>query len=494
MPAPELSRLRAALTPRLTEYVPHRPEPPQTAFLLLDCLEAFYGGAAGGGKSDALLMAALQYVDIPAYSALLLRRTFPELAQPGAIMARSHEWLGPWRNRGVRWQEQQKRWTFPTGATLSFGYLRDMRDVYQYQSAEFQFVGFDELTQFPEEPYTYLFSRLRRPDSGPLSRVPLRMRSASNPGNVGHGWTKRRFVDPDTRGTRVFIPARLADNPHLDADSYVAGLMELPELTRRQLLDGDWGAFEGAAFPSFNKQTHVVDPFELPASWERFESVDPGINNPTAWLAWAVDHESNLLIFDSVYTDRGDGLPSTVAPRVIARRGYWGSQDAYADPATWARNGSLTRRGEPASLATEYDEQGISLIRANNDPRAGYTRVRELLEPDPRRRFPDWHPRRREFGASRLYVVGLTCPEVVDQLSSAPLQPLDRRLGGEIIDPDWESTYGHATAACRYGAMTRPLTPDEPYVPLDDPRAEYARRIAERRETPRRPSPAAYNV
>ncbi len=251
---------------RLTRYVRQSPEPPQHAFLFIDhVLEALYGGAAGGGKSSALLAAALQYVDVPGYSALLLRRTFRDLNQPDALIPRSKEWLS---NTDARWNDNDHRWTFPGGATLTFGYLQHEDDKLQYQGAAFQFVGFDELTQFTETQYTYLFSRCRRPDVpkdasdedrariGRLAQVPLRVRAASNPGGPGHDWVKARFGiyrdEGESRSVplvchreswpfaRVFIPAKLADNPHLDQESYQESLNELDHHTRSQLLDGDW--------------------------------------------------------------------------------------------------------------------------------------------------------------------------------------------------------------------------------------------------------------
>lgn len=240
-------------------YSPHTPEPPQAAFLKLgdlNILEALYGGAAGGGKSDALLMAALQYVDVPGYAALLLRRSYSDLALPGAIMARSKEWL---MDTDARWSEVDFRWTFPSGSTLSFGYLRRFNDVYRYQSAEFQFIGFDELTQFTEPEYRYLFTRLRKPSTidstVALAHVPLRMRSASNPGGRGHDWVKHRLIegkvdpedDQDTEARarrRIFIPAGLSDNPHVDQDAYVESLSNIDPYLRAQMLDGDWNARE----------------------------------------------------------------------------------------------------------------------------------------------------------------------------------------------------------------------------------------------------------
>lgn len=235
-------QLARAVTPKMTKYIPHRPTAKQQAFLLLDCLEAMYGGAAGGGKSDALLMAALQYVDTPGYAALLLRRTFADLALPGAVMARSHEWL---QGTDAAWNDRDKTWTFPSGATLTFGYLQTERDRWRYQSAEFQFCGFDELTQFSEQQYTYLFSRLRR---GAEVEVPLRMRAASNPGGEGHAWVYDRFMpdlsaaaaDHRRKTGRLFVPARLTDNPYIDQASYRKGLAELDDIERQQLEEGLW--------------------------------------------------------------------------------------------------------------------------------------------------------------------------------------------------------------------------------------------------------------
>ena len=225
------------LTLPWTSYIPHQPTAKQLAFLLLENSEALYGGAAGGGKSDALLMAALQYVDQPDYAALLLRRSYTDLALPGALMDRAKEWLMP---TDAHWREATKTWTFPSGATLTFGYLEHTGDEYRYQSTEFQMIGFDELTQFDENHYRYMFSRLRRRQDG---MAPLRMRSASNPGGIGHEWVRSRFLDttPDEAG-RVFISARLPDNPHLDQEAYIQSLDQLDPVTRRQLLQGDWSA------------------------------------------------------------------------------------------------------------------------------------------------------------------------------------------------------------------------------------------------------------
>jgi predicted phage terminase large subunit-like protein len=218
---------------KTSKYWPHHPHPKQGAFLSLPHKEAMYGGAAGGGKSDALLMAALQYVEHPGYSALLLRRTFPDLSQPGGLIPLSQEWLA---HTDAKWNDNDHRWTFPSGATINFGFLQVEKDKYRYQGGGYHFVGFDELTQFTETQYRYLFSRMRKLKD---RRFPVRMRSASNPGGAGHDWVKDRFITSPSPG-RIFVPAKLTDNPSLDQEDYRSSLDELDHHTRRQLLEGDW--------------------------------------------------------------------------------------------------------------------------------------------------------------------------------------------------------------------------------------------------------------
>lgn len=234
-----MSRL---VTPKLTRHIPHEPTPKQSAFLLLDHLEAFYGGAGGGGKSDGLLMAALQYADVPGYAAILFRRTLTDLSLPEALMDRSHHWLD---GTSAQWNGQTNTWSFPTGgdpARLVFGYMDNDRDRQRYSSAAFQFVGFDEVTQFPQKWVMDMFARLRRLKG---SVIPIRLRSASNPGGIGHDWVKARYVEASPSEGRPFIRALLADNPFLDQAAYQKSLMFLDPITREQILRGDWTVREG---------------------------------------------------------------------------------------------------------------------------------------------------------------------------------------------------------------------------------------------------------
>lgn len=364
------SRLAADLTPRFPVgkgYIPHVPHPPQQAFLLLSFIaEVFYGGAAGGGKSDAGLMSSLQYADVPGYSALIIRRTYADLALPGAIMARAEEWLS---GTGAHKKDGGKLWEFPTSdpsrpATLQFGYAQTHADVLRYQGAEFQSIFVDELTHFEERTYRYLFSRLRGPaapcalcdhptsqpagqprqhdedhdhcacghehapfdecagpadrggacgctdyrpvgcpcleayadrealddlgkplfspaaDGTTLADVPLRMRSGSNPGGVGHEWVRSRFVDPTTkeRGA-VFVPAKLSDNPSLDRKAYRQSLGLLTEVERARLEDGNWDvADDGDTFD--RSWFRIVDEAPADCRWLRYWDCAATVPNP----------------------------------------------------------------------------------------------------------------------------------------------------------------------------------------------------------------------
>lgn len=297
--AEEVAAFEAMLAD-IVDLIPQKAHGRQKLFLedLSSVREAMYGGAAGGGKSSAILLAGLRYIDVPHYAGLILRRTFKDLALPDAIMSRAKEWLIG--KPGVHWDGDNYTFRFDCKggghSTLTFGYLETEVDKYRYQSSAFQFIAPDELTQFMESQYLYMFSRLRRPaipcrhclvplrrvdgawihaqdsecqtpegemnslkEYAQLYDVPLRMRSATNPGGVGHEWVKDRFIPEDYSGpdeARVwekegvtaegkpfhtyFVPSRLQDNPFLDQAEYEESLGLLDYVTSRQLLHGDW--------------------------------------------------------------------------------------------------------------------------------------------------------------------------------------------------------------------------------------------------------------
>ncbi|MEM9194821.1 MAG: phage terminase large subunit [Myxococcota bacterium] len=215
--------------------------PTQQAFVDDDRMELFFGGAAGGGKSVALLASALKYVHVPGYAALLVRRSFTHLNQPAGLIPTSREWL----NGRASYNTTTATWRFESNATLSFGYLDSDNDLDRYQGGEYQYVGVDEAGQIPEHRLRYLFSRLRKPES---LEVPLRMRFASNPGGPSHKFLKQRYLLEETNDRR-FIRSLLEDNPSLDRARYIQSLQQLDPLTRQRLLDGDWDAMiEGEFF------------------------------------------------------------------------------------------------------------------------------------------------------------------------------------------------------------------------------------------------------
>lgn len=283
----DLNKLAGILKPRLTKFIPHKPTIKQTAFLLVPQKEALFGGAAGGGKSDALLMAALQYVDVPGYAALLMRKTLADLKLPNALLSRATEWLTPYlRVKDVRYSASDHAFYFKTfdskgkrlqDSSVTFGYIGDANAYSRYQGIELQMVGYDEVTQHSEQDYTYLFSRLRKcncPDHKldydpechvcrMMASLPIRMRGTTNPGGVGHRWVQKRFkIEPVKQlvgdrevirwigkdPNRPFIPSFLHDNPFLNQEEYTESLSNLTEEHRAQLQDGDWGFVANARF------------------------------------------------------------------------------------------------------------------------------------------------------------------------------------------------------------------------------------------------------
>ena len=237
------------LQPKLNEFIPHVPTVKQAVFMNLTNREAFYGGAAGGGKSDALLMDALQNVHVKGYSAILFRKTYADLMKPGALIPRAKEWLMPFiADKKIKWREKERRFEFldyygkhsDIRSILQFGYLENANDRFNYDGGEYQYVGFDEVMHILLVNYLYLFSRLRRLKDVDII---LKVRSASNPPEDGAQgqWVYNRFVNPVTKQPdTIFIPAGMDDNPHLDVVEYKKALEVLDPVTRARLRDGVW--------------------------------------------------------------------------------------------------------------------------------------------------------------------------------------------------------------------------------------------------------------
>lgn len=251
----------SSLDERWSPWCPQHPTVKQQELLACGAKELLFGGAAGGAKSSGLGMRALDkdLLEVPTYRAILFRKTYKDLALPGALMDRFREWLAP---TAARWVEDEKGYRFPSGAFVGFGYMAGPHDHLRYQGAEFQFIGFDELTQWKTDfQYSYMFSRLRKLKE--YEQVPLQVASATNPGGPGHDWVYDRFINPEAKDPRnVFIPSKLDDNPYL-SDEYRESLSYLDPVTRRQLEDGDWDAMRAGEM--FDRAWFsVVDSADLP--------------------------------------------------------------------------------------------------------------------------------------------------------------------------------------------------------------------------------------
>jgi hypothetical protein len=287
----EMAR-RAAKT-RSTRWSPETPTPRQQAFLDLE-ETSFYGGAAGGGKSSALLLDALKGVDTPGYVGLILRRTFAQLALPGAIMDRLGDWLRP---TAATWRDETKTWTFPSGAKIVFGYYEHERHRDRYQGPEFTRVYFDELTQFQERQFRYLFSRIRAKEGFPLKTY---IKGAANPGGVGHRWVYRLFVDPETAAHR-FVPAKISDNPHIDQAAYLANLEHLDATTKAQLRDGLWiEDQQGLVYPF--EACDIIDSLpEMGDVWEYLLAIDLGARVDVPTTSFTVIGWPTIQLGETVY-------------------------------------------------------------------------------------------------------------------------------------------------------------------------------------------------
>lgn len=416
-------------------YVAFMPnEGPQTDFLAASEKDVLYGGAAGGGKSFAMLIDPLRYCHFSEHRALILRRSMPELRE---LIDKSRE-LYPKAFKGAKFKEVEKLWQFPSGAKIEFGFLERDADVYRYQGQAYSWIGFDEITHLPTEfGWNYLASRLRTTNP----ELPTYLRCTANPGGVGAHWVKKRYIEPHEENktfkgsdglTRKFIPARLQDNPFLAEDGeYERMLLSLPAVQRKQLLEGNWEINEGAAFAEFDTSIHVIPPFAMPTWWERTKGIDYGYASESCCLWGAIDPEDKtLIIYRELYRKGltgevlGDTLNDMEADEVKSITGV-------LDTAAWARTGYTGPTiGEMLML------KGHKLRRADKNRVAGKVQLHEYLRPDER------------TGRPRLQIFN-TCTNLIKELQSLPLS----KSNPEDVDthsPD------HAYDALRYLIMSRP--------------------------------------
>ena len=422
-------------------YVAFMPnDGPQTDFLAAGEKDVLYGGAAGGGKSFAMLIDPLRYCHITEHRALILRRSMPELRE---LIDKSRE-LYPRAFKGAKFKEVEKLWQFPSGAKIEFGFLERDADVYRYQGQAYSWIGFDEITHLPTEfGWNYLASRLRTTNPA----IKTYLRCTANPGGVGAHWVKKRYVEssePNTSFvghdglTRKFIPARLQDNPHLAEDGeYERMLQSLPAIQRKQLLEGNWDISEGAAFAEFDPSIHVVPPFEIPSWWERVKSIDYGYAAESCCLWAAIDPEDKtIIIYRELYRKglTGEALGDTITEM---EENEIKSIAGILDTAAWARTGYTG-----PTIGEILVNKGHKLRRADKNRIAGKTQIHEHLRQD------------TSTGRPKLQILN-TCVNLVKELQGIPLS----KTNPEDVDTHASD---HAYDALRYLIMSRPRM-DHPY-------------------------------
>ena len=431
----ELDNLPKAVREQLDNHqvLFHPNEGPQTDFLAAGEKDVLYGGAAGGGKSYAMLVDPLRYAHRKAHRALILRRSMPELRE---MIDKSRE-LYPQAFPGAKFREVEKLWNFPSGAKVEFGFLERDADVYRYQEQAYSWIGFDEITHLPTEfSWNYLASRLRTTDP----EIQTYLRCTANPGGVGSHWVKKRYIEPHESNksfigsdglTRKFIPAKLADNPYLADDGiYEQMLKSLPPIQRRQLLEGNWDVAEGAAFVEFDPTVHVIAPFALPLHWERVKAVDYGYAAESCCLWGIMDiNDNTLIIYRELYKK---GLTGEELGAIITDME---TEDPFSvngvlDTAAWARTGTTG-----PTVGESLIRAGHKLRRADKNRIQGKIQIHEYLKV-------------RENGRPKLQIFN-TCPNLIRELQSIPLS----KTNPEDVDT---KASDHAYDALRYMIMSRP--------------------------------------
>lgn len=457
------------------------PQPKQRVFMQRPEKEALYGGAAGGGKSDCAIAEALRQVHIPHYRGLILRKTYPQLSD---LIDRSREiYLAAFPK--AKYNDQKHSWTFPSGAKIYFGAMQYTKDRTNYQGKKYDFIDFDELTQFTWDEYSYLFSRNR--PGGPGTRCYIR--AQANPGGIGHGWVKERFITaakpmttiweefeirkPDgkvikQKRDRIFVPASVFDNKILMENSpgYLASLAQMPEAERNALLYGDWDSFSGQVFTEWRnnpegydsrRNTHVINPFKIPESWKIYRGFDFGYARPFSVGWYAVDHDGRMYRIRELYGCTGtpnEGVKWDV-PKIAQKileiektdvNLKYKNVTGIADPSIFDES-----RGE--SIGEMMEREGVYFERGDNTRLAGKMQLHNRLVFD-------------DEGIPMLYVFE-TCKHFIRTIPELIYDQTDV----EDIDTDGED---HIYDECRYVCMVHPINPPKKkspqrpgYDPLD---------------------------
>lgn len=442
------------------------PQPKQKFMLSRPEYEGFYGGAAGGGKSDYLLVEALRQVHIPNYKGILFRKTYPELSE---LIDRSMTIYGSAFPK-ARYNGSAHFWRFPSGSKIYFGNMQHAQDKIHYQGRAFDFIGFDELTHFTWEEYSYLRSRNR--PTGPGTRV--YMRGAANPGGIGHGWVKQYFVTagkpmvpvsnnikiigPDGKliefkRKKIFVPSLVFDNKKLleNDPNYLATLGMMDESDKNALLYGSWDSFEGQVFMEWRddpeqynrrKWTHVINDFEIPKSWKIYRGFDFGYSKPYSVGWYAVDHDGIIYRFREMYGCTGSpnvGVRQT--PQEIAQQIL---QVERTDPnligqkVTGIADPAIFEKSTGESVAEMMERCGVYFQKGD------HSRIPGKMQFHYRLSFA-------EDGIPMFYVFK-SCRHFIRTIPNLVYSP---RVV-EDVDTDQED---HAYDECRYVFMEHPLNP-----------------------------------
>lgn len=404
----------------------------QRMFMEATQFEVLYGGAAGGGKSHGQLMDAILYaLRYEGSNQLIFRRTFPDLEK--SLIRKSREMIP----EGVaQYNSSTHTWKFINGSVIDFGYLASDGDVYQYQSAEYDVIRFDELTHFTEFQYTYMISRVRGGKPYPRS-----VKSSTNPGGVGHAWVKKRFIDPAppmtefigdkaAGTTAIFIPSLAIENTFLmrGDPTYVQRLKALPETEMKALLYGEWDLFEGQFFDEFDKSVHVIKPFPIPSEWRRYRVFDYGLDR-LACLWVAIDSTRDVYVYRE-YCESNLTI-STATEKILAHTAE--DEEIYetlAPPDLWSRSQESGRSREQI-----FYENGLLLTKSSNDREAGCLALKELLKLD-------------ADGNAHIHIFE-TCRELITCL---PALVYDEKNPNVYATEPHE--YTHVVDACRYYAVS----------------------------------------
>ena len=438
--------------------------------------EGFYGGAAGGGKTDFLLIEALRQVHIPHYTAIIFRKTYPQLSE---IIDRSR-YLYKAAFPRAKYNESKHVWIFPSGAKIYFGNMTRVADRTNYQGKHYDFIGFDELTHFTWEEYNYMYSRNR--PSGPGTRV--YRRATGNPGGIGHGWVKQYFVKagppmqpikteveiigPDRKKIKVsrkkiFVPSNVFDNQELlkNDPGYLGNLAMMGEQERDALLYGNWDSFTGQVFMEWRDDpegyqsqrfTHVIEDFDIPQSWRIYRGFDFGYARPFSVGWYAIDHDGKMYRIREWYgCTKTPNTGIKLTPQQIAKgiREIENSDPnlkgreiiGIADPSIYDRS-----RGE--SVGEMMESSGVYFRPADNTRLAGKMQFHYRLAFD-------------EGGIPMFYVFK-SCKDFIRTIPALVYD--DVKV--EDINTDQED---HIYDECRYVMMEHPLNPRRNTITVPQP-------------------------